>query len=117
MEGRWGRLAHAPAAVVAGHGDDDFFVGAVGEAEDEEDGGVVSEGVVTGTADADVADAAVGTLLLGHKLAVAREQLLAVVVGKAVGPCPTLKELLVLARHQVAVVALGGQRGQLLGGW
>lgn len=87
MEGRWGGLAHVPAAVVAGHGDDDFFVGAVGEAEDEEDGGVVGEGVLTGTADADVADAAVGALLLSHELTVAREQLFTVVSGETVGPC------------------------------
>ena len=58
-----------------------------------------------------------GTLLLSHKLTIARKQLLTVVIGNTISPCPTLKKLLVLSRHQVTVVAFGGQSGQFFRCW
>lgn len=49
-----------------------------------------------------------GMLLLSHKLTIARKQLFTVVIRNTICPCPTLKKLLVLSRHQVTVVAFGG---------
>ena len=55
------------------------------------------------------------TFLLRHKLLIARQQLLTIGIRQRVTTVFSLQELLILARHQVLIVAFGSQGGLLLG--
>lgn len=98
------------------HRDDDFLLGRIAVAEHEENCDVVGQRVSAGVADAYFADAAVGTLLLRHELLTGREQLLTVVVGKAVGSDLAFEEMGIVAGGEVGVVAFSSQCRLLLGG-
>lgn len=91
------------------HGHYDFLLGGVTITEEKENTGVGIETVGADVGDADIDDAMMGRLLLGDELTVTVNQLGTIVGRETVGTYPTLKELLVLACHQMAVIALGGQ--------
>ena len=55
-----------------------------------------------------------GSLLLSQKLAVAIDELRAVIIGQAIGKYAPFYEMLVIAIYQVLVIALCRQRGKLL---
>ena len=55
-----------------------------------------------------------GSLLLGQELAVAIDELRAVVIGQAIGKYAPFYEVLVIAIYQVLVIALSRQRCKFL---
>lgn len=97
------------------HGDDDFLLRGVTITEEKENTGVGIETVGADVSDADIDDALMGRLLLGDELTVTVKQLGTIVGRETVGTYPTLEELLVLACHQMAVIAFSGQGCEFFG--